>query len=255
MTELLGLPYSPWSEKARFALDAKRIPYTTRLYQPLLGEPALRLKLRRWTGRVTVPILTTDDGVVLDDSADIARWADDHGEGPKLFPAEHAAAIDRFIELSERGLAAGRALSLERVLADDEALRELAPRALRKTLGSLAEKVSAGGVRRTLRKYGAQSADREDHRRALTGVLDEIRATLAGSAAEAGAPRTLLRVFTFADVAVSQVIAFVEPPATGLKLKPANRRCFVDAELRERYGDLVAWRDAIYGAYRAPRET
>src|SRR5579871_3919871 len=120
MTELLGLVYSPWSEKARFALDVRRVPYRFRHYQPLVGEPALRVKLRRFTGRVSVPVLTLDDGRVLSDSADIARWADGHGEGPRLFPPQHEAAIAGFIGLSERALAAGRALSLHRMLADEE---------------------------------------------------------------------------------------------------------------------------------------
>src|SRR5215468_11323456 len=120
MTELLGLSYSPWTEKARWALDARRVPYTFRHYQPLLGEPALRLKTRRLAGRVTVPVLTTSDGRVLADSADIARWAGERGEGPLLFPAEHEATVARFVSLSERALAAGRALSLARMLADHE---------------------------------------------------------------------------------------------------------------------------------------
>ena len=62
MPELLGLPYSPWSEKARWALDARRVPYREVTYAPLLGEPALRLKLKRWRGNVTVPVLTDDEG-------------------------------------------------------------------------------------------------------------------------------------------------------------------------------------------------
>ena len=123
MTELLGLPYSPWTEKARWALDARRVPYTFRHYQPLLGEPALRIKLRRPTARISVPVLTTSDGRAIADSADIARWADERGEGPRLFPAEHGAAIARFIALSERALAAGRALSLARMLADGSGMR------------------------------------------------------------------------------------------------------------------------------------
>jgi glutathione S-transferase len=64
MTELLALPFSPWSEKARWALDARGVPYDYRRYQPILGEPALRAKLRRARGPVTVPVLTTIDGVV-----------------------------------------------------------------------------------------------------------------------------------------------------------------------------------------------
>src|SRR5689334_3306739 len=125
MTELLGLVFSPWTEKARWALDVRRVPYRFRHYEPLIGEPALRLKLRRLTGRVTVPVLTAGDGRVVADSADIARWADGRGEGPLLFPPEHEAAIAGFVALSERALAAGRALSLRRMLADDEALAEM----------------------------------------------------------------------------------------------------------------------------------
>jgi glutathione S-transferase len=127
MTELLGLPYSPWTEKARWALDARGVPYEFRHYQPLLGEPALRAKLRRLRGRVSVPVLTDDAGAVVGDSADIARWADGRGEGPTFFPAEHADAIAEWVALSERALAAGRALALARVLEDDEALLELVP--------------------------------------------------------------------------------------------------------------------------------
>ncbi len=117
MTELMGISFSPWSEKARWALDVRRVPYNYRPYQPLLGEPALRWKLGRLTGRVTVPVLTTDDGSVLGDSAEIARWADQHGEGPRLFPSEHEAKIAHFIDLSERGLSAWRALSLGMALS------------------------------------------------------------------------------------------------------------------------------------------
>ena len=124
MTELLGIPFSPWSEKARWALDARRVPYAYRVYQPIAGEPALRVKLRRLRGRVTVPVLTTDAGDVLTDSVDIARWADGRGEGPTLFPPEHADTIARFVALSERALDAARALTLTRMLEDDDALAE-----------------------------------------------------------------------------------------------------------------------------------
>ncbi len=252
MTELLGLPYSPWSEKARWALDVRHVPYVSRLYQPLLGEPALRWRVGRFTGRVTVPVLTADDGKVLADSAEIARWADGRGEGPRLFPAEHEAAIAHFIERSETALAAGRALSLERMLGDDEALAEMVPRKMRSVLGSAAKHIGASGIRRTLRKYDGDATDAAAHRATFASVLDEVRATL-GKRDEDGSnsPRTLLGVFTFADIAVAQALAFVEPPTTGLKLSPGSRRCFGDADLRGRYADLLTWRDALYAAFRA----
>jgi glutathione S-transferase len=251
MTELLGLVYSPWTEKARFALDVRRVPYTFRHYQPLIGEPALRVKLRRLTGRVTVPVLTLDDGRLLTDSADIARWADGRGEGPRLFPPEHDAAIAHFVALSERALAAGRALSLPRMLANDEALAEMLPRPLRRALGPAAARIGALGVARTLRKYDAHRNGAEAHRRTLVSALDEIRATLAKAPASP-APQTLLGRFTFADIAMAQVIVSVEPPASGMKLGAASRRSFVDPDLRAAYADLALWRDELYRVYRTP---
>jgi glutathione S-transferase len=249
MTELLGLEFSPWTEKARWALDVRRVPYTFRRYQPLLGEPALRVKLRRPTGRVSVPVLATDEGRVIADSTDIARWADGRGAGPSLFPAEHEAAIVRFLELSERALDAGRARSLVRMLADDEALAEMTPRPVRRALGPLAARVGELGIRRTLRKYGGHKAGGEEHRRTQIAALDEVRAALAQKA-PSGEAKTLLDRFTYADIAVAQALVSLEPPAS-LKLGDASRRCFADPELRERYADLIAWRDALYRTFRA----
>jgi glutathione S-transferase len=248
--ELLGLVYSPWSEKARFALDTRRVPYVFRHYQPVVGEPALRLKLRRFTGPVTVPVLTLDDGRVLSDSADIARWADGRGEGPRLFPKEHEAAVSRFVALSERALAAGRALSLRRMLADDASLQEMLPRPMRR-LGPLATRIGAMAITRTLRKYEGDRDDREGNRRTLVGALEEMRATLAKAPRGEG-PQTLLGQLTFADIAMAQVLVSVEPPSSGLKLGSATRRMFVDPELGAPWADLVAWRDALYAAFRRP---
>jgi glutathione S-transferase len=249
VTELLGLPYSPWSEKARWALDARHVPYTYRTYAPLVGELALRAKLGRWTGVVSVPALTDDDGRAIADSASIARWADARGEGPVLFPPELEKDIDRFIELSERGLSAGRALSLHRSLVDREALTEMVPRRVRAAVGPLAASIGGFGIRRTLRKYGSAGADVATHERVLAEVLDTLREALA-KAGGAGPARTLLGHFTFADIAMAQVLAFVTPPAFGLRVGAANRRSFTDAKMAERYADLLRWRDALYDEFR-----
>jgi glutathione S-transferase len=245
MPELLGLPYSPWSEKARWALEARGVPYVKRLYSPLLGELGLRVKLRKWTGKVTVPVFTCDDGTVLSDSTDIARWADARGDGPTMFPAAHEAAIAKLVALSDRGLAAGRALSLLRLLDDRDGVIEMVPRNLRKVPGT--KSIARAGLRRTLRKYGSE-LDRTVAQAELASVLEELRAALA--AAPPGSPKTLLGTFTFADVAMSQVLAFIDPPAFGLKLGQATRKSFIDDELRTRFADLVTWRDELYAKYR-----
>lgn len=244
MVELLGVQYSPWSEKARWALQARGIAYQFRPYAPLVGELGLRRKLGRWRGPVSVPVLTDETGRAIPDSAAIARWADGRGAGPAMFPAGEEAAVDRFVALSERGLAAGRAVSLRRVLKDPEAVRELVPRRLRKL--PLAGWLGSFGVKRTMRKYGATRAEADVFQAELEGVLDELRAALA----RAPSRRTLLAGFSFADVAMAQVLAYVTPPATGLRLGTASRRCYGDPALAERYADLVRWRDELYAAYR-----
>ena len=249
MTELLGIPYSPWSEKARWALDVRHVPYRYRTYAPLVGEPALRLKLRQWTGPVSVPALTDDEGRTIGDSANIARWADRRGSGPTLFPPELEAEVARYVELSERGLAAGRALSLARMLGDPEALAEMVPRNVRKAIGGAAIAVGGFGIRRTLRKYGSAKTAHESLERTLTEVLDALRAGL-GKAPEATPVKTLLGRFTFADVAMAQVLVFVLPPTVGLRIGPASRRNYSDPPMAARYPDLIDWRDALYDAYR-----
>lgn len=246
MAELLGLIYSPWSEKARWALDARAVPYRFRPYLPLLGEPALRLKLRRWRGRVTVPVLTDDGGRVFADSLDIARWGDGHGDAPALLPAGREREIQRWVDLSEQGLNAGRALALMRVISDDDALLEMVPRPLRRARPA-AIAIGRAAIGRTLRKYGGQRAAAAIHARALCDVLDELRAALAVAA---GDPPALLGRFSFADVAIAQALAFVQPPAFGLRLGRASRRSFHDPALSARYADLIMWRDAVYEAHR-----
>jgi glutathione S-transferase len=249
MTELLGLPYSPWSEKARWALDVRHVPYKSVPYAPLVGELGLRRRLGRWSGPVSVPVLFEDDGRPVPDSTEIARWADRHGDGPRLFPPELETDIARFATLSEEALDAGRPLALARMLRDDEALGEMVPRALRGLIGPLGAPVAAFGIRRTLRKYEANRVDLASHEARLAGVLDLLRAALADPRAS-GEQKTLLGRFTFADVAMTQALGFVDPPPFGLRMGAASRRSFTDPQLRERYEDLVEWRDAVYGAHR-----
>lgn len=251
--QLIGLSYSPWTEKAKWALEVRGVPFSYRQYQPVVGELALRKKLGRWRGVVSVPVLVADDGRAIADSCAIARYADRLGDAPSLFPAEHAHAIDALVALSERALSAGRVLALIRVLGDRDALIELAPRPLRR-LRALAAGLGRFGVKRTLAKYGGSVTAQAQHTAALAEALDEVRAALA-HAPGTGEGGPLLGPFTFADIAVAQAAAFVTPPRTGLRLGEASRRSFTDPALAARYADVLTWRDALYARHRtaAPR--
>jgi glutathione S-transferase len=244
--QLWSLPYSPWSEKAKWALDDSGVQYTRRRYEPLLGEPALRWRTGRWRGRVTVPVLQTDDGFITD-SFEIARWAAAQAPGSTLVPEAELAKLREYNELSERGLAAGRAPALTRLLGHEAGLRDMVPKGVRK-LGAVATKLASFGVRRTLRKY-ASTVDGEAERE-LVGVLERLRSDLAASTARSNGVAHLLPTFSYADIAMAQVLAFVEPPRTHLRLTDATRESFRDAELATRYADLLEWRDALYREHR-----
>src|SRR5262245_14984315 len=111
----VALPYSPWSLKAKWALDHQHIRYRYVNYLPMLGEPILRAATGRWRGTISVPWLFTEDESI-DGSFAIARWADAHGTGQTLFPAGRDADIARWEERSEAMLSAARPLVGERML-------------------------------------------------------------------------------------------------------------------------------------------
>ncbi len=248
LPRLWSLPYSPWSEQAKWALDASLVGYTKQRYDPMLSEPAMRWRLRKWRGPISVPVLECDGGR-LSDSLDIALWAARQGPAESsLIPAEALAEILEYNTLSGRGLAAGRERSLIRLLEDPEGLRDMVPRGVSRVLGPLSVTVAAFGVRRTLRKYDATVG--QDAAATLTEVLDRLREALRAPGGTTRGVAHLLSRFSYADIVMAQVLAFVEPPKSHLRLTDATRRSFTDPELRARYGDLLAWRDQLYAQLR-----
>ncbi len=248
MVEFWAAPSSPWSEKARWALDFCGCHYVERAYRPLLDEPALRVRLRRWTGPVTVPALFAKGMVPLMSSYDIGVWASAQAPARGLVPAGHEKAIHACNVLADRGMEAGRALAFARMLEDREALEELLPPRVPKAAVALARL----GVQRTQIKYRANNVDLDYQRRLLERFLLELRNRLANQGAldGAGEPRLLFETFSLADVAMAQMLAFVVPPARGLTLGPALRRAYTTPELAADFADLVTWRDLLYARYR-----
>ncbi|MDO9021111.1 MAG: hypothetical protein Q8S73_15675 [Deltaproteobacteria bacterium] len=55
MRLLIGEDFSPWTEKACWALAHHGVVCTSRQFQPLLDEPWLRLKTRNYAGKATGP--------------------------------------------------------------------------------------------------------------------------------------------------------------------------------------------------------
>jgi len=93
---LRELYFSPWSERVRWVLELKGLPYARRAYQPLADEE----ELRRTTGIATTPVLLADDKVVGDSDAAV-DWAESERPTPALLPADpRQRAAVRALELT-----------------------------------------------------------------------------------------------------------------------------------------------------------
>jgi glutathione S-transferase len=245
MLELVHLVYSPWSEFARWALDHHGLRYRSRPYVPMVGAPALRLRLRRFSGKVTVPVLFTPHGTLTESTA-IARFADRIGKGAPLFPEGRDAEIDTLIARAERAMQAGRNLVTRRTGRSAEAQIEALPPPLRKT-GPVGALLAREGVRYFVRKYDLDGRSEEADLKEVADALEAVRAALGGKP-------TMLGAFSYADIVASGLLQIVEPvDGPHLPLGPVTRGMWRTEELARRFADLVEWRDALYAAHRIER--
>jgi glutathione S-transferase len=236
---LVHLSYSPWSEKARWALDHHHVQHRRVEHLPLVLEPLLRVASRDLREKQTVPRLFVGRDV-LRDSLEIARFADRVGRGDALLPSDLEQEILAWVDRSEALLASGRARLMDRMLASQEALREALPRPFRAIGPAVGVARAAAAFVRDKHVRGAESPAAHEAR--MVEELDRLRAAIRG-----GAP--LLGRFTFADVAVASSLGVIAlRPET--PLGPAQRAVWAEPELAAAYADLLAWRDAIYDRHR-----
>src|SRR5262249_38106198 len=123
---LVAAPISPWSERARWALDHHGITYRTLVHMPVIDERRLRRLAGNPAGRVTAP-LPLDGDTVRRESWDIALYADRVGGASALIPAERADEVRRWVQLADDIAGEGRALVTAALLASPEALDETLP--------------------------------------------------------------------------------------------------------------------------------
>ncbi len=221
MIKLLGLHYSPWTQRARWALDQCGVSYQYAEYLPGVGEPLLRLWTRKWRGPVQVPVLFVDGSVVTGSDA-IARYA--ARVSPRL---GDLAACVRWEELADAAACEGRLRVVQRSLASprvqEESLDGTVPRLLQPAFRWLSRSV----MRALANKYVALARDGS-----MRAALLEARAALRH------APY-LLGSFSYADIALASALQMVEP--VGLS-QVATREAWTWAELAHEFADLLAWR-------------
>ena len=82
---LWHLKVSPYNEKARWALDYKRVPHVRRAVTPVRHD----IVSRGVGGRGTMPVLVTD-GRAIGDSSEIVEELERRSPEPPLYPADPA---------------------------------------------------------------------------------------------------------------------------------------------------------------------
>lgn len=239
MPELVSLSYSPWSEKARWALDHRGVRYERTEHLIMLGEPWLRWKARKPVGRVSVPLLIDGDRIYTD-SFEIARYAEWFGSGPSLM--DDMDAVTRWNEQSERALAAGRVLLTERIARDPEAKREQLPAFIPRGLRGALSPAATLGIAFMRRKWDFDHVARAETR--LADTLSQLREALSDN-------DYLLGDFSYADIAMAVVLQMVSPvDERYIRLGPATKRAWTHPDLARDHEDLVAWRDRLYARHR-----
>lgn len=241
------LPYSNWSVRAIWALDHHHIERVERRWVPMLSEYALRLRLGRMSGKLTAPLLIVD-GNVIDDSLEIARWADQQGSAAPLLPPELESEIMIWEELSQRMMNAGRALSALSMQDDPRALAESAPFDLPHGLRPIGAQVAKVGLRFLLRKYEVDTPSKA----AYAGILRAGVAAL-NDALQRGDYLCGER-FTWAEIAMCAALQFVQPPDhPSVPMGPAMREHWTRDELLAEAASALEWRDRIYARHRPDR--
>jgi glutathione S-transferase len=247
MTEhrLVLLQQSPWSERARWVFAHHGLSYTTVEHVPFLGERRLRRLIGKRVARATVPVLLAGDEVIMG-SWDIARYADREGRGLQLIPAESEADIRRWYDSAEQTMSKARARTVAALLANDEALAEGLPPSAPRVLRPVLLPVARYGTRWFARKYELDLQNTEPARVAVVELLDALRAALSRSSYVSASG------FSFADIVMATFLQGVVPVADRyLRLGPATRQAFTQADLAVPYADLIQWRDRIYEQHRA----
>jgi glutathione S-transferase len=250
--DLFGMSYSPWTQKARWAMDRQGITYKYHEHLVLLGLPELWWKTGASPLSYTLPILK-DGARVLMESWDIARYADEKRQPGKetLFPEDKLSEIEECDRLAETGLDALRALLIRRLMRDKETQREVLPGAIpgfaRSALTSMA-RMAVGHVQRAFPVQETSDAELESR---FEAGLRELRARLKGGGHVVG------NRLTYADIGMAMLVQGLEPPSPEyLRMGPGLRRCWSTPRLASEYRDLIEWRDGLlrgFGTRRGSR--
>ncbi len=241
MRTLYGLTQSPWTERARWALDHHAVAYRYREHLPFLGE--LVLRRRAGTKKPSVPLLVDGDAIFRS-SGEIARHADAIGTGSSLLAA--AAENRQWEEVAEGMTNAARAWVLHNLVRSPEAQREALPAFVPGPLRPLFAGTSRVAIRFLASKHGVPEDVDAEMEKKLRPALERVRAALRGASSQG---TYLADTFSWGDIAIATALHGLRPHARS-PIGPATRKAWTNEALAGEFEDLLDWRDALYAKHR-----
>ena len=223
--KLITMYGSPWSERVRWALAFKGLPYEKENYQPGVDEE----KIKKLTGQALVPVLVVG-GKVIPDSTAILEWLEASSPEPALLPrsARDRAQVTLWEELMIGVLGPhGRTLIIGRELRinNPEAQRD---------------------AKYFAEKYGHSPYMEEQARLTLRRVLLSLTQTLNGRQYLVG------DAFTRADLTTAAMLMLLRPAPEEFFVFPQQvRRIYMDPLADDpAFAPTFAWRDEMYKRHR-----
>jgi len=247
---LWQLDLSHYSEKARWALDHKRVPHRRRSPLPGAHIP-IAFALTRG-GADTLPLLQLDGRTIADSTAIVAAIEERHPD-PPLYPADpelrrRALALEDFFD-EELGPHV-RHLSLYELIQEPAMFAEFASLAVPEPLGRAKGPIGAYARAYARLRFGADSeAGAALARAKIVAALDRLDAELAAN----GGEYLVGDGFTVADLTAASLFYLLVTPAEGplppaAPTPPAFER-FRDG-LRDRPG--YRWVEEMFRRHRRP---
>ena len=235
---LYTIPYSMWSEIARWSLLLTHKSFQEKEHTVLLGELALRVRARSM--HASVPLLVGPSQPVMG-ALEIARWADDT---QILFVKDHEQCIAQWTDRALDVCRATRSLAGPKMRNDSDFLAEALPPYIPGFMRNLMAPSTKMGLAFLGRKHGYAADDLAAHEATLRQFQDDIMSAVAANGYLCGGQ------FTFADLVCAASLEFVMPVADKYIPIGAATRKVLTSDLAPELAPLIAWRDKIYREHR-----
>ena len=240
--KFVNIALSPWSEKARWAMDYTETHYQSIPFTPMITNLKARYLSKNFTSELTIPI-AVDGQQILNDSFEIAKNTNNKTQNKNLFPAGYREELSSWNELSEQLLKITRIRVIPRMKANKHLMLALLPSFIPDWLKPFMGAIAKKSLDDLAKKY---PVDDQASEKQLKDGLNRLRTALKESGGG-----YILGGFSYADICMSVVFQFIFPVENELfPIDDLVRETWVDESIKEEFSDLIAWRDFIYRQHR-----